>query len=81
MNTLVDKIADASAIDVWFDETKLYVRLVDGRELGVPLDWFPQLRDASEKDKKNWRFIGRGTGIHWEAIDEDLSVAGLLSTR
>jgi len=81
MNTLVDKIADTSAVDVWFDENKMYVRLVDGRELGVPLDWFPRLRDASEKDKKNWRFIGRGTGIHWEAIDEDLSVAGLLRTR
>jgi len=81
MNTLVDKIADASAVDVWFDENKMYVRLVDGRELGVPLDWFPRLKDASEKDKKNWRFIGRGTGIHWETIDEDLSVAGLLRTR
>lgn len=81
MNTLVDKIADASAVDVWVNENKMYVRLVDGRELGVPLDWFPRLRDASEKDKKNWRFIGRGTGIHWEAIDEDLSVAGLFRTR
>jgi len=81
MNTLIDKIADASAVDVWFDENKMYVRLVDGRELGVPIDWFPQLRDASDEDKNNWRFIGRGTGIHWEAIDEDLSVVGLLKTR
>jgi len=81
MNTLVDKIADAAAVDVWFDENKMYVRLVDGRELGVPIDWFPRLRDASEQDKNNWRFISRGTGIHWEAIDEDLSVAGLLRTR
>ena len=81
MNTLVDKIADASAVDVWFDENKMYVRLVDGRELGTPIDWFPRLRDASEQDKNNWKFIGRGSGIHWEAIDEDLSVAGLLRTR
>jgi len=51
MNTLVDKIADASAVNVWFDENKMYVRLVDGRELGVPIDWFPRLRDASENDK------------------------------
>ena len=81
MNTLVDKIADASAVDVWFDENKMYVRLVDGRELGTPIDWFPRLRDASEQDKNNWKFIGRGSGIHWEAIDEDLSIAGLLRTR
>ena len=81
MSTLVDKISDASAVDVWFDDSKIYVRLVDGRELGVPIDWFPRLRDASEQDKNNWRFIGRGSGIHWETIDEDLSVAGLLRTR
>jgi hypothetical protein len=81
MNILVDKIADAVAVDVWFDETKMYVRLVDGRELGVPLDWFPQLRDSSIEVKNNWRFIGRGKGIHWEVIDEDLSVAGLLRTK
>jgi hypothetical protein len=81
MNILIDKIADAAAVDVWFDETKMYVRLVDGRELGVPLDWFPQLRDSSVEEKNNWRFIGRGKGIHWEAIDEDLSVAGLLRTK
>ncbi|GEO02629.1 hypothetical protein AAE02nite_02930 [Adhaeribacter aerolatus] len=81
MNTLVDKIADATAVDVWFDETKLYVRLIDGRELAVPLDWFPKLRDSSEEEKKDWRFIGRGKGIHWKAIDEDLSVAGLLRTK
>lgn len=78
---MYNKIADASAVDVWFAESKMYVRLVDGRELGVPIDWFPRLRDASEQDKNNWRFIGRGSGIHWEAIDEDLSVAGLLRTR
>ena len=65
------KIAKASAVDVWFDENKIYVRLVDGRELGVPIDWFPRLRDASEEDKNTWRFICGGTGIHWQAIDED----------
>ncbi len=81
MNTLIDKIADASAVAVWFDTSKMYVRLVDGRELGVPLDWFPRLRDASDSERGNWRFIGHGTGIHWENIDEDLSIAGLLRTK
>lgn len=74
-------IADAAAVAVWFDASKMYVRLVDGRELGVPLDWFPRLRDAADIARNNWRFIGRGTSIHWEEIDEDVSVAGLLRTK
>ncbi|KAA5543316.1 DUF2442 domain-containing protein [Adhaeribacter rhizoryzae] len=81
MKILVDKIAEASAVAVWFDDIKMYVRLVDGRELGVPLDWFPKLRDSSTEERNNWRFIGRGKGIHWESIDEDLSVSGLLRTK
>jgi restriction endonuclease S subunit len=40
--------------------------------------WFPKLRDASEKERNNWRLIGGGIGIHWEDIDEDLSIVGLL---
>lgn len=56
----------------------LIVRLYDGREIGTPLEWFPKLRDASDSDRKNWRFIGKGIGIHWEKIDEDISINGLL---
>lgn len=56
----------------------LRVTLADGRELAVPLEWFPRLRDATEKQRGNWRLIGRGQGIHWPDVDEDLSVAGLL---
>jgi len=56
----------------------LHVQLLDGREISVPLEWFPKLRDATEKQKANWRLIGKGVGIHWEDMDEDLSVAGLL---
>lgn len=66
------------ASQIWFDDSKLYVRLMDGREIGVPIDWYPRLRDASEAARNDWRLIGRGQGIHWEAIDEDLSVAGFL---
>ena len=43
-----------------------------------PIEWFPKLRDASKEERNNWRLIGGGIGIHWEDIDEDLSVAGLL---
>jgi hypothetical protein len=42
------------------------------------LEWFPRLRDASEKQRANWRLIGPGIGIHWDEIDEDVSVRSLL---
>ena len=66
------------ASQVWFNDSKLYVRLTDGREIGVPIDCYPRLRDASEAARNDWRLIGRGQGIQWEAIDEDFSVAGFL---
>lgn len=78
MNTLIKKPETIFATNVWFDDSKLYVRLADGREVGVPIDWYPRLRDASEEARNNWRLIGRGQGIHWEELDEDLSVAGFL---
>ena len=78
MNSLANKKAGATASHVWFTDSKMYVMLHDGRELGVPLEWFPKLRDCSEKERQNWRLIGNGVGIHWEDLDEDLSVAGLL---
>lgn len=78
MNTLTRKPETVFATTVWFDDSKLYVRLTDGREVGVPIDWYPRLRDASEEARNNWRLVGRGQGIHWEDVDEDLSVAGFL---
>ncbi|MEX0843712.1 MAG: DUF2442 domain-containing protein [Balneolaceae bacterium] len=77
MNTLV-KNKPAKATKVWFADQKLIVLLEDGREIAVPLEWFPKLRDASKKQRNNWRFIGGGVGIHWEELDEDLSVEGFL---
>jgi hypothetical protein len=50
----------------------------DGRTLSVPLVWFPRLLDATAEQRANWRLTGQGEGIHWEDLDEDLSVAGLL---
>ena len=78
MSTLVAKAAEAMASDVWFDSDMIHVRLLDGREISAPLEWFPRLRDVSDEQRKNWRLIGRGIGIHWEDIDEDISVASLL---
>ncbi|HLA80655.1 MAG TPA: DUF2442 domain-containing protein [Thermoleophilia bacterium] len=68
------------AVDVDFQDDALHVRLSDGREISVPIEWFPRLRDATPEQRSNWRLIGRGVGIHWADLDEDLSVAGLLRT-
>ena len=46
----------------------------------MPLEWFPRLRDATPEQRKNWRLIGGGVGIHWEDVDEDISVESLLAT-
>jgi hypothetical protein len=78
MSTLAPSLATVLATGVRFDADKLQVQLSDGREISVPLEWFPKLRDATEAQRANWRLIGTGVGIHWEEIDEDLSVAGLL---
>ena len=67
-----------NAVNVWFDQLKMYLSLEDGRELSVPIDWFPSLRDATAKQRNNWRLIGDGEGIHWEDLDEDILVEGLL---
>jgi hypothetical protein len=67
-----------NAVEIWFDKLKMFVLLDDGREIAIPLDWFPKLRDATEKEKNNWRLIGSGEGIHWEDLDEDILVEGLL---
>lgn len=57
----------------------LHVTLADGREIVAPLAWFPRLEKATRTQRNNWRLIGGGIGIHWEEIDEDISVAGLLA--
>ncbi len=78
MHTSAHKTAQARAVDVLFSKEKICVRLKDGREISVPLGWFPVLKAASPRKRKNWRLIGRGIGIHWPDLDEDISVGGLL---
>jgi hypothetical protein len=62
---------------VSFDEDSFWVSLTDGRVLGVPLAWFPRLLYATPEQRKQVRLTGRG--LHWEALDEDISIAGLLA--
>ena len=69
---------DTNAVAVECDEDFLRVSLADGREVAVPLVWFPRLLEATPEQRLNWRFIGQGQGIHWPELDEDISVASLL---
>ena len=59
----------------------LTAELSDGRSISVPLAWYPRLVHAIEQERDNWRLIGRGEGIHWPDLDEDISVEGLLAGR
>ncbi len=79
MSTFMTESDILRAVKLWFTDEKIYVLLSDDREIAVPLKWFPRLSNATEKQRNNWRLIGKGIGIHWEDVDEDLSVKGLLS--
>jgi hypothetical protein len=69
----------ADAVDVSFTDDALIVTLADARCVSAPLEWFPRLLSATPAQRANWRLIGRGIGIHWEDIDEDISVRSLLA--
>ena len=69
---------DATAVDVTVTDDRLVVTLADGRELAAPLAWFPRLLEATGEQRRNWRLIGRGHGVHWPDVDEDVSITSLL---
>ncbi len=75
MNTLT---FEANASNVWFDKENMWVALTDGRQLSIPLLYFPRLLNATPEHRNNYELSGGGTGIHWEEIDEDISVPGLI---
>jgi len=79
MSSLPLRKFSSLAVEVNVTPDMLQVHLADGRIVSVPLEWFPRLRDASDTERNDWRLIGGGVGIHWEALDEDISVEGLLS--
>jgi len=81
MSILAVEIELPKAEDVRVTEDTLSVDLSDGRTISVPLEWFPRLLHAKPKERNNWRLIGRGQGVHWEDIDEDISVEGLLTGK
>jgi hypothetical protein len=75
------KIELPTALDIRVTRDTLSVDLSDGRTISVPLEWFPRLVHATPEERDNWRMIGKGQGIHWADIDEDISVEGLLAGR
>ncbi len=78
MNTLVIETRAASAQGVTVTEEALVVDLSDGRTISVPLAWYPRLVHGTSKERKHWRLIGDGEGIHWPDLDEDISVENLV---
>jgi hypothetical protein len=70
---------EARAGKVWFDENCLWVSLQDGRQLAIPLSYFPRLLKAKKAQREKYSLSGGGLGIHWDELDEDISVPGLLA--
>lgn len=69
------------AKDVRFGDQTLIVELADGRILTVPIAWYPRLAHGTMAERANWQLIGRGQGIHWPNLDEDVGVEDLLVGR
>ncbi len=69
---------DAKASKVWFDENNMWVLFSDGRQLSVPLAYFPRLLNAPSEMRNNFIISGGGIGVHWDDLDEDISVPHLL---
>ncbi len=66
-------------VSVEFTSAELRVLLNDGRSLGLPLHWYPTLLGATDAQRADWRLLGNGEGVHWESLDEDLSLEGFLN--
>jgi len=78
MSTLVYEVR---AVKIWFDDDNIWLGLEDGRQISAPLAFYPRLLNATKEQRENYEFIGPGIGIHWEDLDEDLSVEGIVLGR
>ncbi len=81
MSSSTTSVSTVYAQGVSVTEDTLTIELSDGRSLSVPLAWYPRLVHGTAEERSNWRMIGQGAGIHWPALDEDLSVESLLAGR
>ena len=81
MSTSPSELHLPLAQNVTVTDDALVIDLIDGRTVSVPLAWYPRLAQGTAEERAHWRLIGRGEGIHWPDLDEDISVAGLLAGR
>ncbi len=81
MSTLAVEIIVPSAVGIDFSDSDFVIDLDDGRSIAIPLAWYPRLYHASREEQNKWRFIGNGQGIHWEDLDEDISIEGLIAGK
>ena len=81
MSILAINIEIPNINNVIVTNDSLTVELDDGRTVSVPLAWYPRLLYASTEERNSWRLVGNGVGIHWEAIDEDISTEGIIAGR
>jgi hypothetical protein len=79
MSSSAVETREALATGVEVSADALTVELADGRTIAAPLAWYPRLAHASARERTTWRLLGGGLGIHWPALDEDISVANLLA--
>jgi hypothetical protein len=78
MSSLMIELQKTKIVDVQVTDDTLTVNLADGRTVSVPVEWYPRLAHGTPQEQKNWRLIGRGAGIHWPDLDEDISLENLL---
>lgn len=81
MNSSVIELKSVLATSVQVDDVELTVDLSDGRTISAPLAWYPRLVHGTQTERNRWRLIGKGRGIHWEDLDEDISVENLILGR
>jgi len=81
MSSLASELRIGRAVRVTVTKDALAVDLADGRTVIAPLAWYPRLLHGTNEERKRWRLIGGGEGIHWPDLDEDISVDGLLAGR
>jgi hypothetical protein len=75
------RVEQPAVVAVRIADDALAVDLADGRSVTVPLGWYPRLAHATARERRNWRLIGSGEGVHWPDLDEDISVEGVLAGR
>lgn len=81
MSSSTTETSIARAETVTISDDALTVELSDGRAISAPLAWYPRLLHGTAEERSNWRLIGGGVGVHWPALDEDISVENLLLGR